>query len=143
MDFLLDVLYSFQVGEDKLYFEYGYSYIVEFPYKNIVNFEDAVRRIWFCPCDKEEAKSLVGFDFLHNCIVLKNDRDMGSCKYRLLVVESPESVELKVAEIEEGSFQELLKNSLQPYLEQGVRVLTEQVYIDMIEGYIAGGREDF
>ncbi|KUP24593.1 hypothetical protein [Paenibacillus sp. DMB5] len=125
MDFLLSVVYGFLEEGDKLYFEYGYSYINSFPYKNVENFEDSVNRIWYRPKDKEEAKSIIGNNFMINCIVLERDRDMESCKYRLLVVESMESIELMVTEYEEGSFQKLLKTKLKPFLEQGVKVLID------------------
>lgn len=72
MDFLLDVVYSFLEGEDKLYFEYGYSYINTFPYRNVENFEDAVNRIWYCPKDREEANSIID-SFMINCIVLEKE----------------------------------------------------------------------
>lgn len=45
--------------------------------------------------------------------------------YRLLVVESMESIELMVTENEAGSFQKLLKTKLKPFLEQGVKVLID------------------
>ncbi|OKP83428.1 hypothetical protein A3844_21535 [Paenibacillus helianthi] len=125
MDFLLDIIYSFPAGGEYLYFEYGYSYVNEFPYKNVVNFEDEVHRIWYQPKDKEEAKSILNFDFLVNAMVLMKDKDIESCKYRLRVVEGLESVELMVTEMREGDLQALLKTSLKPFLEQGVKVLTE------------------
>ncbi|ULO05238.1 hypothetical protein H1230_19235 [Paenibacillus sp. 19GGS1-52] len=126
IDFLLDILFSFQDDTAILYFEYGYSYINEFPYdKEVVNFEDTVNRIWYHPKDKEEAKLILNYDFLINCIVLKKDKDINSCKYRLRVVESPESIELMITENEEGDFQKRLSTRLKPFLEQGVKITKE------------------
>lgn len=124
LNFLLDILFSFQDDTDILYFEYGYSYVNEFPYeKDVVNFEDAVNRIWYHPKDKKEAKIILNFDFLVNCIILKKDKDINSCKYRLRVVETLESIELMITENEEGDFQKFLSTSLKPFLEQGVKII--------------------
>ncbi len=58
---------------------------------------------------------------------------MDSCKFKLSVIEAPESIELIVTEIRQGDFQELLINRLNNFLEKGVKVLTEEKYNNMVE----------
>lgn len=83
-------------------------------------------RIWHHIQDKDHAKFIIGPDFLLNYIILKKEKDVSLCKYRLRVVESSDSIELMVTENEEGDFQEILNASLKRFLERGIRILREE-----------------
>jgi hypothetical protein len=70
--------------------------------------------------------------FLMDCVVLIKNREMDSCKFKLSVIEAPESIELMVTDMVEGYYQKLLNSRLKPFLDQGVRVLTEGSYNNLI-----------
>ncbi|WP_379143189.1 hypothetical protein [Paenibacillus sp. sgz500992] len=131
LDFLLDLVFSFPQSGEFLYFEHGYYYTEPFK-EGVETFKDHTNSLWYRPRDQNEARKM-DMDFVINCVVLTKDKEMDSCKFKLSIVEAPESIELMVTEIRLGDFQELLDNRLKKFLEQGVKVLTEEQYNDMIE----------
>ncbi|WP_019909776.1 hypothetical protein [Paenibacillus sp. HW567] len=132
LDNLLDLVFSIPECNEFLFFEYGYSYQGSFSKEGVEIFEDNTNRIWFRPKNKKEERE-IDDSFVINCIVLVKDKEMDSCKFKLSIVEAPESIELMVTEFRSGNFQELLKTRLKPYLERGVKVLTEEMYNNMID----------
>ncbi|ULO05236.1 hypothetical protein H1230_19225 [Paenibacillus sp. 19GGS1-52] len=131
LDFLLDLVFSFPEVGEFLFFEYGYNYPEPFV-EGIETFKDNTNRLWFRPKSKMEARA-IHESFVINCVVLTKDKEMDSCKFKLSIVEAPESIELMATEIRQGDFQELLDNRLKNFLEKGVEVLTEEKYNNMIE----------
>lgn len=98
----------------------------------IEKFIGKYKQEWFRPKSVQEAITN-GCGFLFEAIVLNKKEEIDSWKFNLSVVESPETIELMVTENIEGDLQELLGTSLKPFLDQGVKVRTEEIYNDMIE----------
>ncbi|MNC53243.1 hypothetical protein D3C75_1026360 [compost metagenome] len=75
--------------------------------------------------------------FLIEAIVLSTNKDQDSWKFKLSVIENPETIELQVTENSEGDFEELLQTRLKPFLEQGVTVLSEETYNRFLDEQMA------
>jgi hypothetical protein len=114
------LFFSFANSEEYLYLEYGYTWGNEFNVKGVDTIVDNNNRIWYRPNDKEQAKSILDYDFIINCIILLKINDITSCKYKLRVIENLESIELMVTEYVEGDFEKLSQTVLTPFLNQGV-----------------------
>lgn len=110
LELLLDLVFSFPEVGEFLFFEYGYYYPEPFV-DGIETFKDHTNSLWYRPRDQNEARKM-DMDFVINCVVLTKDKEMDSCKFKLSIVEAPESIELMVTEIRLGDFQELLDNRL-------------------------------
>ncbi|MDF9845070.1 MULTISPECIES: hypothetical protein [unclassified Paenibacillus] len=132
LSFLMELIFAFAGKDEFLYFEYN-VYESDPGYSNTIEkFTGKYKQEWFRPESVQDAIKN-GCDFLIEAVVLTQKEDMDSWKFKLSVVESPETIELMVTENIEGDFQELLGTSIKPFLDQGVKVLTEEMYNDMIK----------
>lgn len=131
LDFLLDLVFSFPEVDEFLFFQYGYNYSEPFV-EGIETFKDKTDSLWFRPKSKMEARA-IHESFVINGVVLTKNKEIDSCKFKLSIIEAPESIELMVVETKQGDFQELINNRLKSFLEKGVKVLTEEKYNTMIE----------
>ncbi|KUP24595.1 hypothetical protein [Paenibacillus sp. DMB5] len=130
--FLMELVFAFAGRDEFLYLEYN-LHESDPQYSNAIEkFIGKYKHEWFRPKSVQEALE-IEWSFLIEALVLTKNKDIDSWKFKLSVVESPETIELMVTENFEGDFQKLLGRSLKPFLDQGVKVLTEEMYNDMIK----------
>ncbi|CAM4480258.1 hypothetical protein [Paenibacillus typhae] len=130
--FLMELVFAFAGRDEFLYLEYNLHESDPQYSNDIETFSGKYKQEWFRPKSVQEALE-IEWSFLIEALVLTKNKDMDSWKFKLSVVESPETIELMVTENIEGDLQELLGTSLKPLLDQGVKVRTEEMYNDMIE----------
>ncbi|MWC26985.1 hypothetical protein [Paenibacillus sp. MMS18-CY102] len=115
-----DIILAFVQDNDCLYYEQGYVWSVS-GLKNAPNtVEDNVNGLWTRIDSREELLSLTVKEVVYTCAVLGQKDDFDTCKFKLAVIETDDSLELHVIEFMPGEFQKLLSGALKPFLDRGI-----------------------
>ncbi|WP_310832780.1 hypothetical protein [Paenibacillus pedocola] len=101
-DFLRALIFAFASSEEFLYLEYNIHESDPMYYShNVELFMSKFKQPWFRPKSIHESLKIEP-SFLVEAIVLSKNKDIDSWKFKLSVIESPETIDLKVTEITKG-----------------------------------------